>query len=59
MTSGRVLIRVIFGEKTIMIIRKKLGLPRSPSWALEIPKSTKISLEMGNNRLYLVITTKI
>jgi hypothetical protein len=34
-------------------------VPSGPSWALKRPKSPKISLEMGNNRLYFVITTQI
>jgi hypothetical protein len=33
--------------------------PQGPLMGLLRPKSPKISLEMGNDRLYLIITTKI
>jgi len=35
------------------------GVPRGPSWAFKRPKRPQISHKMGNDRLYLVITTKI
>jgi hypothetical protein len=60
MSSGRVLIGVnLGGDSKKTIIRNKIGDPRGLSWTLKRPKSPKISLKMGNNRLYLVITTKI
>ena len=35
------------------------GGPRGPSWAFKTPKSHKISIKVGNDRLYLVITLNL